>query len=261
NPANRDLAYLGVIGAVGDRHNRAGKLVGQNRLALEQAVALGDVHLEENNGQEQYWLTRFGDPLPLDTFWRSVTTLGAAGYYMGGPALGMQMCLAGPSPEVERKLAELSRLKEAAFSRTLDRLRQNGLWQTHYCQWFVVERDFEPMGVKMIGQFCEDIADEPFIDPHKYIVGFQIMPPETPGLGRFDWELYKVSMRVPAVLEHQILVEQSMPGLAAIVPPAAEAVGGSIDACHNYAAATVIDVDRATDLLAEMDRLVEVFKA
>lgn len=254
---NRDLAYLGVIGAVGDSHERTGKLVGENREALFHAVEQGQIRIEEVDGKEQYILTKFTQELALKSFAKSLTTLGAAGYYMNGPAFGLSMCLEGPSEASQAKFEELNRTRQAAYESTLKRLRQEGFRSTEHIQWFVVGDDFAPMGVKMIGEFCMEIRDEDFTDPEKYLVGFQTMAPEVPGLGAFDWASYKVSMRVPSPLEHKIVVEKTMPGLAYLVPEAAKAVGGSIDACHDYAAATVIDIGQEEALIEAMERLIQ----
>ena len=109
----------------------------------------------------------------------------------------------------------------------------------------------------MIGEFCMEIRDESFVDPDKYLVGFQTMPPEVPELGSFQWASYKASMRLPSPLETQVLVDKKMPGLAYLVPEAAKQVGGSIDACHDYAAATVIDVGQEEALIEAMEELIE----
>ncbi|MBC8447974.1 MAG: DHH family phosphoesterase [Chloroflexi bacterium] len=256
---NRDLAYLGVIGAVGDSHERGGRLVEDNRQALIEAVDQGHVRIEEVNGREQYFLTRFGDEIPeipMKPFAKSLTTLGAAGYYMNGPALAVRMLLEGPFPEAQEKLEELNRTKKAAYDKVLRRLQQEGFHKTEHIQWFVVGEDFAPMGVKIIGEFCMEIRDADFVDPDKYIVGFQTMDGEVPELGTFDWTLYKASMRVPSALEKRIVVDRVMPGLAYLVPEAAKKVDGSIDACHDYAAATVISVGREAELVAAMEALV-----
>lgn len=84
------------------------------------------------------------------------------------------------------------------------------------------------------------------------------MAPQVPGLGTFDWSSYKVSMRVPSPLEKRIMIDKEMPGLAYLVPEAAKAVGGSIDACHAYAAATVIDIGKENALIEAMERLIDV---
>ena len=254
---NRDLAYLGVVGGVGDAHDRGGRLVGENRNALIDAVSQGHVIIEEEEGREHYALTRFGDPLPMRVFATTLTTLGAPGYNMGGPDLGVRMCIEGPFQEAQQKLEQLNRIKMAAYDKTLTRLKQEGFRESKHTQWFVVGDDFAPMGVKTIGNFCWFIRNENFVDPDKYVVGFQNMPREIPGLGTFDWSLVKVSMRVPSPLEKRIRVDRTMPGLAYLVPEAAKKVGGSIDACHDYAAATLISVGVEEDLIVTMDELVE----
>ena len=253
---NRDLAYLGVIGAIGDSHERGGKLIGENRETLLEAVSRGDVRVEEVDGRESYHLTRFGVEIPLKPFAKSLTTLGAAGYAMGGPDLGVRTCLSGPTAEYEKKLAELETLKRERFEQMITRLKEEGLSQTRYVQWFTVGKGFAPMGVKMVGEFCMEIRDLDFVDPGKYIAGFQDMPTEIPGLGHFDWDLVKISMRVPSPLEKKIVAGER-PGLAWLLPEAAKVVGGSIDACHDYAAASLIPRGKEEELVRAMDGLVE----
>ncbi len=256
DPGNRDLAYLGVIGAIGDSHERGGKLVGENREALEEAVSRGDVEVTEADGREAYRLTKFGEALDLKPFAKSLTTLGAAGYAMGGPDVAIRAVLEGPSGEYHEKLGELEALKRERFGLMIERLRKGELKKTRYIQWFSVGDRFAPMGVKIVGEFCMEIRDMDFVDPDKYIAGFQNMPSEIPGLGTFDWDLVKISMRVPSPLEERI-VRKEMPGLAWLLPEAAKRVGGSIDACHDYAAASLIPRGKEGELVAAMDDLVE----
>jgi hypothetical protein len=116
---NRDLAYLGVVGAVGDYHDRDGRLVGENRQVLLDAMSQGQVLMEETNDSEKYLLTRFGEKLPIFPFAMALTTLGAPGYYSGGPSLGIRMCLEGPFQEAQRKLDELNRIKKAAYDKVI----------------------------------------------------------------------------------------------------------------------------------------------
>jgi single-stranded-DNA-specific exonuclease len=117
--------------------------------------------------------------------------------------------------------------------------------------------DFSPMGVKIIGEYCGEIRNQDFIDPDKYIVGFQNMAPEIPGLGLFDWSQTKASMRVSTPLERKILLDRTMPGLSYLVPEAARQVGGSIDACHDSTGATIVDIGKEAALIAAMDELVQ----
>jgi hypothetical protein len=64
-------------------------------------------------------------------------------------------------------------------------------------------------------------------------------------------------MRLPSPLEHKTMVEHTMPGLGYLVPEAARKVGGSIDACHDYTAATIVDIGQEEPLVLEMERLVQ----
>ena len=253
---NIDLRYLGVIGAIGDSHDRGGKLIAYNRDTLLDAVKHGDMKIiEQADGKEEYALTRFGGESPLTPFSKSLTVLGAAGYTVGGPDVGIRACLEGPSAEYDEKLSELSALKEERFAQQLARLKGGNLQVTSHNQWFIVGDGFSPMGVKIIGEFCMDIRDEGFMDPNKYIAGFQDMPTEIPGLGTFEWDLAKVSMRVPTPLGQKI-IDGEMPGLDWLLPEAALKVDGTIDACHGYAAAALIPHGREQELIQLMDELV-----
>jgi len=63
-------------------------------------------------------------------------------------------------------------------------------------------------------------------------------------------------MRRPTPLERKILIDRSMPGLSYLVPQAARQVGGSIDACHDYTAATIVEVGQEKALVMAMEELV-----
>ena len=257
NEKNVDLRYLGVIGAIGDSHDRSGKLIAYNREALLDAVKRGDIKIvSKGSDKEEYVLTRFGGEIPLTPFSKSLTILGAAGYTVGGPEVGIRACFEGRSDEYDKKLAELSALKEERFAVQLARLKSGNLHVTSHNQWFIVGDGFSPMGVKIIGEFCMDIRDEGFMDPEKYIAGFQDMPTEIPGLGTFEWDLAKVSMRVPTPLGQKI-IDKQMPGLDWLLPEAALQVDGTIDACHGYAAAALVPHGREEELIVLMDELVE----
>jgi len=255
--ANRDLAYIAVLGAVGDEHDREGGLVKENREALQDAMQQGQVRIDVGDkGKELYSLTRFGEPIPMAPLAIAVTTLGGVGYYADGPDLGVRVCREGLFPEANRRLAELRQTQQAAYRETTTRLMREGFLETKHIQWFTVGDGFSPMGVKIIGEYCWDIRNESFVNPEKYIVGFQNMAPEVPGVGSFDWAQTKASMRLPTPLEHKILIDRSMPGLAYLVPEAARRVGGSIDACHDYTAATIVDIGQEEPLVMAMDELV-----
>jgi hypothetical protein len=221
-------------------------------------VEQGHVQIDvDRQGIEKYSLTRFGDGILMAPLAISITTLGGVGYYSGGPGLGVQVCLMGLFPEAQRRLEELRQTQRTAYQGATARLIRDGFREAKYIQWFTVGDDFSPMGVKMIGEYCWDIRNEDFVDPEKYIVGFQNMAPEIPGVGAFDWAQTKASMRLPTPLERKILIDQTMPGLSYLVPEAARQVGGSIDACHDYTAATIVDTGMEEGLIVAMDKLIQ----
>jgi hypothetical protein len=256
--ANRDLAHVAVLGAVGDEHDRGGGLVKENRDALQDAIEQGQVRMDVNEqGKEVYSLILFGEAVPMAPLAIALTTLGGVGYYADGPDLGVRVCLEGLFPEARRRLEALRQTQQSAYQSTTARLMRDGFQETEHIQWFSVGDDFSPMGVKIIGEYCWDIRNEGFVNPEKYIVGFQNMAAEVPGVGSFDWAQTKASMRLPTPLEHKILIDRSMPGLSYLVPEAARRVGGSIDACHDYTAATIVDIGQEEALVMAMQELVQ----
>ena len=256
--ANRDLAHVAVLGAVGDELDREGSLVKENREALLDAVEQGQVRIDVNEqGKEIYSRTLFGDVVPMAPLAIALTTFGGVGYYADGPDLGVRVCLEGLFPEAKRRLDDLRQVQQTAYRETTARLMRDGFRETKHIQWFTVGDGFSPMGVKIIGEYCWDIRNESFLNPEKYIVGFQNMAPEVPGVGSFDWAQTKASMRLPTPLEHKVLIDRSMPGLSYLVPEAARRVGGSIDACHDYTAATIVDIGQEKALVMAMDELVQ----
>jgi single-stranded-DNA-specific exonuclease len=110
------------------------------------------------------------------------------------------------------------------------------------------------MGVKMIGVFCHFIRRMDFIDPDKYIVGFQHLPDEVPGFGRIAFNADKISMRVPPLLANRIRTGV-MPGLDTFFPQATVRLGGFSDGCHGLAAATTLYRGNETALIDEMERI------
>ena len=98
--------------------------------------------------------------------------------------------------------------------------------QAPHIQWFDLERRFFPMGVKMVGAFCDAIRVTDLIDPGKYLAGFQVIPDEIPGFGAIAFDQVKVSMRVAPAMEAEIRAGRAM-GLNVLLPAATTRLGGS----------------------------------
>ncbi len=116
----------------------------------------------------------------------------------------VKVCLEGVSPESDRMVEELKVIRTKIFNDEIARLRSGEMKQAPHIQWFQVEKRFFPMGVKMIGAFCDAIRETNLIDPQKYLAGFQIIPDEIPGFGTIKFNEVKISMRVAPSMEGEI---------------------------------------------------------
>jgi single-stranded DNA-specific DHH superfamily exonuclease len=183
DPANRDLAYIAAIGAVGDEFFVDGCLVSENRDVTMEAVKQGKMEIRKQQVGERYYLNTPAGQVPCDEFGAYLDTLGAAGFYQNGPDMGVKVCLEGTTPQSDRMLQKLKSVQAKAFEEEMKRLRAGALKKTAHIQWFHVANRFRPMGVKMIGVFCYAIKDTEHIDPGRYLAGFQIIPNEIPGFG------------------------------------------------------------------------------
>lgn len=258
DPANRDLAYLAVIGAVGDGFYQDGHLAGLNRMAAETAAALGQLDIASRSGGEGYRLLGPVHARPVSALAAALDLLGGVGYFKGGPGAAVRICLEGCDPTAEQLHGDLLDLRDRLFAAEIETLCAGALIAAGGVQWFSVADRFDGIGVKTIGSFCTHIRGEDFIDPEKYIAGFQPVPNMVPGLGRIDFDAVKVSMRVPPALEARI-ERREMPGLDWLLPEATRSVGGFVDACHSLAAATTIPPGTEAKLIAAMDALLLKF--
>ena len=85
--------------------------------------------------------------------------LGGVGYYQKGPDMGVEVCLKGISPESDQMVEELKAIRTKVFDDEIARLEAGEMKESPHIQWFHVEKRFFPMGVKMIGAFCDAIKD------------------------------------------------------------------------------------------------------
>ncbi len=250
----KKYAYLAVLGSVGDYHDRSGGVLGLDRFALDEATDTGQVKVKIEAAQERYYV-KFFDEF-ADVIAPRLTTLGAVGYERKGYRLGIDACFNGFDERTLREVEELEKLKTEKFEKMIEVLREGGLKKEKYSQWFHVGDEFSPMGVKTVGEFCEQIKDMTFIDDGKYIIGFQNMPKIIPDLGEINWNVAKMSGRVPPPLQRKIL-RGEMPGFDYLVPAASERVGGFADATHKIAAATVVERGKEEDFVRAFEEIVE----
>jgi len=252
DPENRDLAYLAALGAVGDEFFVDGKLVSENRKAALDAVRQGSVKIEDREHGEGYIFHSSKGSISGESFSAYLDLLGGAGYYDGGPDVGVKVCLEGFSEKSDTMVDKLKSVKEKIFHDEIERLKGGWLTVTDHLQWFHVAHRFSPMGVKMIGAFCDTIKNMDFIYPEKYIAGFQIIPDAIPGFGSIELHEVKISMRVSALLEKKIR-DGKVLGLNTFLPEATSRLGGFSDACHSLTAATTVAIGKEEQLIEEME--------
>jgi hypothetical protein len=251
---NRDLAWIATIGAVGDRFFVNGCLAGPNREAALETQRQGLLGIEPGERGETYTLLTQDGPIDCSAFARNLDTYGGAGYYQGGPEVGIAVCLKGPTPQSNARLSELREIQGRAFSEEIKRIRSEGWRESRHIQWIHVHDRFEPMGVKMIGAFLDAIRNTSDVDPERYLAGFQIIPNRVPGIGEFEFNQLKISMRVADPMEEGIRSGEVL-GLDVLMPEATARVGGFADACHSLTAATTVPIGREEDLIAEMEKV------
>jgi hypothetical protein len=254
DPANSDLAPIATIGAVGDGFFVDGCLAGQNREAALESARQGMLEIQQNESGESYIYQSEKGPVPCAELAAYLDTLGAAGYYNNGPEMGIRVCLEGTGPESDRMRSELKTIQNRAFAGEVDRLKDGELIETDHIQWFQVGNRFSPMGVKMVGAFCEIYKDSEIFKPDKFIAGFQTIPNEVPGFGRVSMNQVKISMRVAERLRDEIRSGKA-PGLDTFLPQATARLGGFSDGCHSLNAATTIAIGKEEELISEMEKI------
>ena len=260
DPANRDLAPIATIGAVGDGFFVDGRLAHQNREVLLEAVRQGFVEIAEDDKEERYYWRSSKNRMPLDELGAYLDTLGAAGYYQNGPDMGISVCLEGISPESDRMVEALRAIQSRAFDKEIKRIQGGSLRITPHIQWFHIENRFSPMGVKMIGTFCDTIKNSADIDTKRYLAGFQVIPNEIPGFGHIAFNQVKISMRVSSYLEEEIRMGKAM-GLNIFLPEATKRLDGFSDACHSLKAATTVTIGKEALLIEEMEKILKIGSA
>lgn len=256
DPVNHDMAHIAAVGAVGDGFFVDGELVSQNRDVALEAVRQGRMEIRKHDKGEEYFLVSEKGRVPVLEFSDTLDILGGVGYYQGGPDMGVRVCLEGISPELDRMAEELKAVRTKIFEDEITRLKSGEMRQSPHIQWFNVGKRFFPMGVKMIGAFCDVIRFTDLIDPNKYLAGFQVIPDEIPGFGEIKFNEVKISMRASPVMEEEIRAGRAM-GLNTFLPEATGRLGGFSDACHTLTAATTVAIGREEPLISEMEKILK----
>jgi single-stranded DNA-specific DHH superfamily exonuclease len=120
--ANRDMAHIAAIGAVGDGFFVDGQLVSQNHDVFE--AQQGKMEIRKDETGEQYFLTTSTGQMSCIEFGDYLDLLGGAGYYQEGPDMGVRVCLEGLSPESDRMVEELKAVRRRYLTKRCEGFKQ-----------------------------------------------------------------------------------------------------------------------------------------
>ena len=253
NSVNEDLVHIAAFGGIADFYYRDEDVHSFNRECVEDACAISMMRIEYRDDKERF-IIRLGEKeVDVVEFYPLLDTLGGVGFYDHGPEKGIDLLLNGLTDDYIEDINKLMSVKEEIFTKEITRIKNRQYKETEDMIWFDVEDRFAPMGVKMIGVFCEEIVEEDFLDQNKYLAGFQRIPDTVPGFGELKMGQTKVSMRTSALLSKRIL-DKEIPGLNDFLPEATINLGGFADACHSIAAATTIDIGMEEKLMNETQK-------
>ncbi|MCF7915794.1 MAG: hypothetical protein K9L66_11555 [Spirochaetaceae bacterium] len=251
NRINEDLVHIAAFGGIADFYYLDEDVHSFNRDCVEDACAVGLMRIEYRNEKERF-IIRLGEKeVDVVEFYPLLDTLGGVAFYDKGPEKGIDLLLHGLKDRHIDDIKKLMSIKEKLFSAELERIKNKEYNETDDIFWFDVEDRFAPMGVKMIGIFCEEIVDTEYVNGQKYLAGFQRIPDSVPGFGKLNMGQTKVSMRTPTSLSKKIM-DKKIPGLNDFLPEATLKLGGFADACHSIAAATTIDIGMEKKLMKEV---------
>jgi len=240
NSWNEDLSWLGALGALGDGFLSSGKLIGMNGDTWSRACALKKAaHPYTFLLEGRYDYRELKDALD---------SLGSIGYFRGGPDVAVKALSDRIDEGFWQIAAKYQREKIEGFEELKSKLKINMLGKV---QWFDSGMKFFDFGVKTIGLFCEELLTSDLIEPQKYLVGFQRLREEIPGLGKFSFGESKLSIRVPDLLAKQIETG-NQPPVTKLLPAVVDALSGFLDACHPTAGAATIPVGREEEFVRKL---------
>jgi len=243
NESNTDLSYLALVGSCEIPNG----FTGLNKVVLDESIKNGVVQGEEKKIE----IVRFGTR--IDSLFSKLQILGAAGYYEGGPELGIKACLEGITDQVKQKIDELEERRKEVNKRLIARLYRERLKETDHIQWFDAGDMYKGMGTKVIGQFCSFLSyQKRLIKPNKYIFGIVNVPLDIPNWGKLKKAFVKISVRVPENMQ-PLIDEGKTLGAVNLLIEASKGFG--IADGHEYAANVVVPIDKKEDLLRNAEEV------
>ncbi|MBN2395348.1 MAG: DHH family phosphoesterase [Candidatus Atribacteria bacterium] len=253
---NRDLVHIAAFGGIADFYYRDHQIHSFNLECFQEASKLGLMRKEKKLLTEKYYIRLGNQEVDVVSFYPMIDIAGGVGYYGKGPEVAIDVLLNGITDENISFIENLKNIKQKIFSKEIENIKKGGLIVGKNIQWFNAKMNLKPMGVKMVGILCNEIAEMDFIDQNKYIAGYQQIPNEIPNFGKIMMNQTKLSMRTTEKLSKKIL-NKEMPGLDTFLPQATLNLGGFADACHSIAAAVTIEIGKEKELMKEAEKLLQ----
>ncbi|MEM2815620.1 MAG: DHH family phosphoesterase [Candidatus Bathyarchaeia archaeon] len=245
NTENLELAYLALVGSFEIPEG----YLSINKTVLDEALKNGVIKIKGKN----FEISKLD--MNVDVLFSKLQILGAVGYYVGGPDLGIDVCLHGVRSYVERVISDLEDKRKVANKKLLGKLYREGFNETDHIQWFEAGKVYAGMGTKVIGQFCSFLSYQArLIKPDKYILGLVDVPPEIPKWGRLKDNFIKASMRVPKNMQ-QLIDSGKLPGAVGLLEVASKSFGMADG--HQYAASVIVPADKKLDLINNAEKAAE----
>lgn len=245
---NIDLSYLAITGSIEIPEG----IRGINSDVLSEALR-NKIVLQKN---EKLYVPKIN--MFIDDLFSKLQILGSAGYYRGGPELGIRLCLNGETEEISKVVKELESKRKNANKKMLSKLYSEGIKQSKYTQWFDANDIFSGMGTKTIGTFCSYLSyQKKIINPNKFIVGFINMPSEIPGFGEIKEKYVKISIRAPEPLRSKI-DDGIVPSAINILSVAVN--GHGIADGHTYAASAIVSREYKDEIIRKIDYYIDKYK-
>lgn len=240
-------ALLGVIGAMGDGQDHTGSLTGINLMLFETALNQGELIKDKDDFiVPRYMNKRAHEVVDM------LNLLGSIGFYSGNAKTGVDFLLGKEQDKALHVSAGLQKMKTSLFNRETQAIRTGSLEKSEHFQWVDVQDRFSPMGVKAIGLFLEHLIHEGFPAPDKYLIGFQHLPAEMPGIGTLKQALTKISARVAPELKNSIQAGD-LPDFMTLIPQATDLVSGTADGCHRFTAASIIRQGQEKEFIESLE--------
>lgn len=245
---NIDLSYLAITGSL----EIPSGIKGLNNYVLSEALRNG-VLLQKNGELYAPRIKMF-----INDLFSKLQILGSAGYYRGGPELGIKLCLNGEEEEINKVIKDLEAKRKNANKKMLSKLYSEGIKQSKYTQWFNSGTIFSGMGTKAIGTFCSYLSyQKKLINPSKFIIGFIEVPSEIPGLGEIKRKYVKISIRAPEPLRKKI-DEGLIPSAVDVLNVAVKEYG--VADGHAYAASAIIPKEYKDEIIRKIDYYIDEYK-